>query len=118
MVGDMNCPGPNSSSVDEELAECFESLDLTQLVTEPTRRTPNVANLLDVFATSSAALVTNINITDVDHLSDHRLITADVVGHVPKTVITYTTTTNVLLLFVRDNPGEPVPEETLTHPPS
>ena len=64
VVGDVNCPGPNSSLVDEELAECFESLDLTQLVTEPTRRTPNVANLLDVFATSSAALVANVNITE------------------------------------------------------
>ena len=30
----------------------------------------------------------------------------------------YTTTTTVLQPFVRDYPGEPVPEETLTHPPS
>jgi len=29
-----------------------------------------------------------------------------------------TTTTTVLRLFVRDYPGQPVPEETLTHPPS
>jgi len=29
-----------------------------------------------------------------------------------------TTTTTVLRSFVRDYPGEPVPEETLTHPPS
>jgi len=29
-----------------------------------------------------------------------------------------TTTTTVLQLFVRDYPGEPLPEETLTHPPS
>ena len=29
-----------------------------------------------------------------------------------------TTTTTVLWPFVRDYPGEPVPEETLTHPPS
>jgi len=28
------------------------------------------------------------------------------------------TTTTVLQPFVRDYPGEPVPEETLTHPPS
>ena len=28
------------------------------------------------------------------------------------------TTTIILLPFVRDNPGEPVPEETHTHPPS
>ena len=40
--------------------ECFESLDLTQLVTGPTQRTPNVANLLDVFATSSLTLVANV----------------------------------------------------------
>jgi len=30
----------------------------------------------------------------------------------------WTTTTTVLRPFVRDCPGEPVPEETLTHPPS
>jgi len=29
-----------------------------------------------------------------------------------------TTTTTVLRPFVRDYPGEPVPEETLNHPPS
>jgi len=29
-----------------------------------------------------------------------------------------TTTTIVLQPFVRDYPGEPVPEETLTHPPT
>ena len=29
-----------------------------------------------------------------------------------------TTTTTILRPFVRDHPGEPVPEETLTHPPS
>jgi len=33
-------------------------------------------------------------------------------------VNTTTTTTTVLRPFVRDYPGEPVPEETLTHPPS
>jgi len=33
-------------------------------------------------------------------------------------VCTHTTTTTVLLPFVWDYPGEPVPEETLTHPPS
>jgi len=31
---------------------------------------------------------------------------------------TTTTTTAVLWPFVRDYPGEPVSEETLTHPPS
>jgi len=32
--------------------------------------------------------------------------------------ISTTTTTTILRLFVWDYPGEPVPEETLTHPPS
>jgi len=33
--------------------------------------------------------------------------------------LTYTTTTTIVLWpFVQDYPGEPVPEETLTHPPS
>jgi len=31
---------------------------------------------------------------------------------------TTTRTTTVLWSFVQDYPGEPVPEETLTHPPS
>ena len=33
-------------------------------------------------------------------------------------VLLTTTTMTVLRPFVRDYPGEPVPEETLTHPPS
>jgi len=32
--------------------------------------------------------------------------------------VSFATTTTVLQPFVRDYPGEPVPEETLTHPPS
>jgi len=33
-------------------------------------------------------------------------------------VLTVTTTTTVLRPFVQDYPGEPVPEETFSHPPS
>jgi len=33
-------------------------------------------------------------------------------------MIVWTTTTTILRPFVRDYPGELVPEETLTHPPS
>jgi len=36
----------------------------------------------------------------------------------PVLFITTTTTTTVLRPFVRDYRGEPVPEETLAHPPS
>jgi len=43
--------------------------------------------------------------------------TAELLSNIiPKT---YTTITTIVLRpFVRDYPGEPVPEETLTHPPS
>jgi len=36
----------------------------------------------------------------------------------PGSLDTTTTTTTVLRPFVQDYLGEPVPEETLTHPPS
>ena len=73
-----------------ELADCYESLNLTQLVNKATRRLPNVANLLDVVATSSSALVSNVKVIDVDHISDHCLIIAGVVVRVPRPIITYT----------------------------
>ena len=38
--------------------------------------------------------------------------------HSTTTTTTTTTTATVLRPFVRDYPGEPVPEETFTHPPS
>jgi len=37
-------------------------------------------------------------------------------GQTVTCLLTTTTTTTVLRPFVRDYPGEPVPEETLTHP--
>jgi len=61
VCGDLNCPGPDESSVDVKLTECFESLGLTQLVDEPTRRLPDVANLLQVLATNNAKLVSNVS---------------------------------------------------------
>jgi len=59
-------------------------------VNKATRRTPNAANLFDVVATSSSALVSNVKVIDVDHISDHRLIIAEVVVRVPRPITTYT----------------------------
>jgi len=88
--GDLNCPGPDESSVDVELTECFESLGLTQLVDEPTRRLPNVANLLDVLVTNNAKLVSSVRVDNADCLSDHCLITADIAARAPKPVVSFT----------------------------
>ena len=60
------------------------------MYSKATRRTPNVSNLLDDVATSSTTLVPNVKVIDVDHLSDHCLITADVVVRIHRPVITYT----------------------------
>jgi len=87
---DLNCPGPDESSVDVKLTECFESLGLTQLVDEQTRRLPNVANLLDVLATNNAKLVSNVRVDNADCLPDHCLITADIAARAPKPVVSFT----------------------------
>ena len=51
----------------------------------------------------------------------HLLLYCNILSYHIVEIITYTTThttSTVLRPFVRDYPGEPVPEETLTHPPS
>ena len=77
LCGDVNCPGLDHSSVDVELADCFQSLGLAQLVGEPTRCVPGcTAHLLDVLATSRPAIVNDVKVSDADFLSDHRLVSA------------------------------------------
>ena len=88
LCGDVNCPGLDHSSVDVELADCFQSL--TQLVGEPTRCVPagSTAHLLDVLATSRPAIVNDVKVSDADFLSDHRLVSATVATRVVKPVVT------------------------------
>lgn len=89
VCGDMNCPGADDSSVDDDLSECLDSLGLVQLVKEPTRCLPGVANLLDVLATINSTIVGNVKVDSADCLSDHCLISADITLRLPKPVITY-----------------------------
>jgi len=89
LCGDLNCPGVDDSSVDAQLAEGLESLGLRQLIAEPTRCVPGASNLLDVLATSNTALVTNIKVSSADFVSDHSLITANVISRVSKPVVSY-----------------------------
>ena len=60
VCGDANCPGPDDSSVDVELSAGLDSVGLTQLVTQPTRRLPGARNLLDILDASSVSRVTNV----------------------------------------------------------
>ena len=68
VCGDVNCPGPTTSSVDVRLAEMLDSLGLTQLVGSPTRDN----NLLDVLASTSSTPITNVAVDDAGLISDHR----------------------------------------------
>ena len=89
LCGDVNCPALDHSSVDVELADCFQSLGLRQLVGEPTRCVPgSTAHLLDVLATSRPTIVNDIKVSDADFLSDHRLVSATVATRVVKPVVT------------------------------
>jgi len=70
ICGDLNCPGPDSMSTDPDLAAVFDSFDLTQHVSSPTRNN----NLLDVLAAEPAVGVHDIRVDDAGQLSDHRLV--------------------------------------------
>jgi len=86
VCGDENCPGPTPSSVDVGLAEMLDLLGLTQLVGSPTRDN----NLLDVLASTSSTLITNVAVDDAGLISDHRIVTANVTIRSPKPTIAYT----------------------------
>ena len=86
VCGDVNCPGPTPSSVDVALAEMLDSLGLTQLVGSPTRDN----NLLDVLASTSSTLITNVAVDDAGLISDHRIVTANVTVRSPKPTVAYT----------------------------
>ena len=73
-----------------ELSDGLDSIGLTQLVTQPTRRLPGVANLLDIVAASNVSRVTNVSVFEADNISDHCLLSAAVAVCLLKPVVAYT----------------------------
>jgi len=74
--GDVNCGGPDSSSIGDELSSVLEAHGLRQFVTAATRRTPTVSNLLDVVvAMESSCRITNVAVQPTHCVSDHDLVT-------------------------------------------
>ena len=86
VCSDVNCPGPTPSSVDVALAEMLDSLGLTQLVGSPMCD----SNLLDIWATTSSTLITNVAVNDAALISDRRIVTANVTVRSPKPTVAYT----------------------------
>ena len=81
LCGDLNCPGDDSSSVDDGLAAVLDSLGLELLVDKPTREN----NLLDIVATDSPGAFSAIHVDDAGCLSNHRLIRVRLVFGKPPT---------------------------------
>ena len=74
VAGDLNCDmfKPCSPEANALLDLC-NSVNLTQLIKEPTRVTENSSTLIDVIMTSSNYIVEDSRVV-VSHISDHFLL--------------------------------------------
>ena len=91
LCGDLNCPGVDSSSVDDGLAAVLDSLGLELLVDKPIREN----NLLDIVATEAPGAFSAIHVDDTGCLSDHRLIRIRLVFGKPLTGAVESTYRNI-----------------------
>ena len=67
LCGDMNCPGPECSHINEDLVSLLDTFGLFQHVHEPTRG----RNLLDIVATDHVASISDLLVDDSGLISDH-----------------------------------------------
>ena len=74
ITGNLNCNllKPSCSKA-VALLDCYKSVNLTQLISEPTRVTDTSSTLLDVIITSNTNLVENSGVLPC-HISDHYLV--------------------------------------------
>lgn len=70
------------------MPDSYSSLNIKQLITEPTRVTPTSETLIDVIMTSNSALVTDSGVVET-HISDHYLVYAVLNFKTPKPLPTY-----------------------------
>ena len=88
VVGDLNCDLLTSSYESRALNDLCSSLNMKQLITEPTRVTATSKTLIDVNMTSNTALVTDSSLVET-HLSDHYLEYVVLNLKAPKPLPTY-----------------------------
>ena len=76
VVGDLNCAGTDSNTVDDGLVSVFDLFGMTQLICGPTRD----VNLLDVLACGKDdhESVKNVRLDDAGCLSDHCMVIVSV----------------------------------------
>ena len=75
VVGDLICDLLGSSSKSRTLNNLCKSLNMKQLITQPTRVTETSKSLIDVIFTSNPAIIVDSGIVET-HISDHYLVFA------------------------------------------
>ena len=72
VLGDLNCDLLKSCREGNTLKDMCETLNLTQLVTTPTRVTPQSSSLIDVILATNTSVVKETIVVE-NHISDHYL---------------------------------------------
>ena len=83
LLGDLNCDFLKENPATSHMSLFMNMFNLHQLVTKPTRITPNSKTLIDVIFTTNCNICMN---TDVIHhsYSDHALVYTDIVSNFKK----------------------------------
>lgn len=79
MMGDLNVDllcMDNVSSL--SLTNLFETYDLNQIISEPTRVTHQTSTLLDIIAISKSETIKNTKVVDIPEISDHCLTSCEI----------------------------------------
>ena len=90
MIGDLNCDILKNSPESRVFRNLCSSLNLTQLITSPTRVTSHSSTLIDVIMTTNTALVAESGVIE-NHISDHYLIFTVLKLKLPKPQPTFIT---------------------------
>ncbi|CAB4041599.1 Hypothetical predicted protein, partial [Paramuricea clavata] len=90
VAGDLNCDLLKCSPESDAFYNLCSILNLSQLVTLPTRVTPTTSSLIDVIMTSNTAIIKETRVIET-HVSDHHLIDTCVNMKLPKPPVIYTT---------------------------
>lgn len=78
IMGDLNIDLFVDNMNSHQLNNIFETYDLNQLISEPTRVTNTSSTLLDIIAISNDAIIGAINVVDVPEISDHFLTSCEI----------------------------------------
>ena len=93
LLGDLNCNMLKDIPESWALREFCTCLNLSQLITSPTRVTERSSSLIDVIMTSNSSLIIQNGTLDA-HLSDHYLVFSVLNLKIPKAAPVYITARN------------------------